>query len=83
MRPKRLIFVAKSSQDLFDEAMFRIFGNIPFCFNQRDDILIGGPTIADHNRTLETVLQRAKDYGVTLNRDKSQFGVKELEFYGF
>ena len=29
MRPKRLIFGAKSSQDLFDEAMFRIFGDIP------------------------------------------------------
>ena len=59
MRPKRLIFGAKSSQDLFDEAMFRIFGDIPNCLNQRDDILIGGTTIAEHNKTLETVLQRA------------------------
>ena len=83
MRPKRLIFGAKSSQDLFDEAMFRILGDIPYCLNQRDDILIGGPTLADHNRTLETVLQRAKDYGITLNRDKCQFGVQELEFYGY
>ena len=83
MRPKRLIFGAKSSQDLFDEAMFRIFGDIPYCLNQRDDILIGGPTLADHNRTLETVLQRAKDYGITLNREKCQFGVQELDFYGY
>ena len=29
MRPKRLIFGAKSSQDLFDEAIYRIFGDIP------------------------------------------------------
>ena len=56
MRPKRLIFGAKSSQDLFDEAMFRIFGDIPKCFNQRDDILIGGTTLEDHNETLEKVL---------------------------
>ena len=83
MRAKRLIFGAKSSQDLFDEAMFRIFGDIPYCLNQRDDILIGGPTLTDHNRTLETVLQRAKDYGITLNREKCQFGVQELDFYGY
>ena len=38
MRPKRLIFGAKSSQDLFDVAMFRIQLN---CLNQQDDILIG------------------------------------------
>lgn len=83
MRPKRLIFGAKSSQDLFDEAMFRIFGDIPNCLNQRDDILIGGVNIADHNKTLETVLQRAKDFGITLNKEKCQFGVAELDFYGY
>ena len=32
--PKRLIFGAKSPQDLFDEAMYRIFGDIPRCLNQ-------------------------------------------------
>ena len=83
MRPKRLIFGAKSSQDLFDEAMFRIFGDIPKCLNQRDDILIGGCTLEDHNKTLETVLQRAKDFGITFNREKCLFGVSELEFYGY
>ncbi|XP_045187538.2 uncharacterized protein K02A2.6-like [Mercenaria mercenaria] len=83
MRPKRLIFGAKASQDLFDEAMFRIFGDIPFCLNQRDDILIGGINMEEHNRTLEAVLQRAKDFGITFNKQKCQFGVKDLEFYGY
>ncbi|MEW8584399.1 MAG: RNase H-like domain-containing protein, partial [Candidatus Thiodiazotropha sp.] len=82
-RPKRLIFGAKSSQDLFDEAMFRIFGDIPKCLNQRDDILIGGCNLTEHNKTLETVLQRARDFGVTFNREKCRFGVCELEFYGY
>ena len=44
-------------QVLFDKVMYRIFGDIPHCLNQRDDILIGGTTIAEHNKTLETVLQ--------------------------
>ena len=83
MRPKRLIFGAKSSQDLFDEAMFRVFGDIPKCLNQRDDILIWGATLEEHNKTLEKVLQRTRDFGITLNREKCQFGVSELEFYGY
>ena len=31
MRSKRLIIGAKASQDLFDETMYRIFGDIPIC----------------------------------------------------
>ena len=34
-------------------------------------------------QTLETVLQLAKDFGVTFNREKCLFGVSELEFYGY
>ena len=41
-RPRSLVFGAKSSQDVFDESMFRILGDIPHCLNQRDDILLGG-----------------------------------------
>ena len=59
IRPKRLIFDAKSTQDLFNEAMFSIFGDIPKCLNQRDDILICGCTLDTHTqKILETLLQR-------------------------
>ena len=83
MRPKRLIFGVKASQDLFDETIYRIFSDIPKCFNQRDDILIGGKNMEEHNRTLEMVSQRALDYGITFNLGKCQFGMDELEFYGY
>ena len=83
MRPRRLVFGAKSSQDLFDEMIYRIFGDIPNCLNQRDDILLGGRNIEEHNKTLEQVLQRAADFGITFNVAKCQFGVDELEFYGY
>ena len=81
-RPKRLIFGEKSSQDVFDEAMFRIFGDIPHCLNQRDDILLGGRDDAEPLEVLRTVLQRANDYGVTFNKEKCQFGRTEMEFFG-
>ena len=82
-RPKTLPFGAKTSQDVFDETMFRLYGDIPRCLNQRDDILIGGRNQAEHDHTLKTVLKRTSDCGVTLNKDKCQFSVKEIEFYGY
>lgn len=63
--------------------MFRIFGDILMCLNQRDDILIGGKNIKEHNATLVTILQRAQDFSITFNLDKCKFGVEELEFYGY
>ena len=83
MRSKRLIFGAKASQDLFNETMYRIFGDIPKCLNQRDDILLGGRNLQEHNKTLEKVLQRATDFGITFNKEKCQFAYTELDFYGY
>ena len=83
LRPKRLVLGAKASQDLFDEMMYLIFGDIPFCMNQRDDILIGGRNMTEHNKTLSAVLQRAEDFGITFNREKCEFGVDEIDFYGY
>ena len=81
--PKKLVFGAKVSQDLFDEIMYCIFGDIPFCMNQRDDILIGGRNMTEHNRTLSAVLQRAEYFGITFNREKCDFGVDEIDFYRY
>lgn len=80
MRPKRLICRAKSAQYLFDEAVYRIFADIPRCLKQRDDILLGGRNLKEHNKTLEAVLHKASDFSITFNPDKCQFGVEE--FYG-
>ena len=59
IRKKRLMFGAKASQDLFDEAIYRIFGDILRCLNQGDDILLGGIHMEEHNKILDAVLQRA------------------------
>lgn len=83
MRPKRLVFGAKSSQDLFDETIYRIFGDIPKCLSQRDDILIGGRTLEEHNETLKKVFERATDFNITFNEEKCQFAAEQLEFYGY
>ena len=82
MQPKRLIFGTKASHDPFDEAIYRIFGDIPRYLNQWDYILLGGRKMEEHNKTLEAFLQRAADFGITFNPDKCQFGVEKKEFCG-
>ena len=47
-KSKRLVFGAKASQDVLHETMLSIFGDIPHCLNQRDDILLGGRDDAEH-----------------------------------
>ena len=62
--------------------MFEIFGNIPLCMNQRDDTTLGGKDREEHNRILEKVLQRAKEYGIKFYREKSEFDKTEIKFFG-
>ena len=79
-RPKRLVFGAKASQDLFDKEINRVFGDIPRCVNQRDDILIGASNRKQHTDTLKTLFQRAEDYGITLNKPKCEFGQAQITY---
>ena len=76
------MFGAKSSQAVFNDAMFRIFGDIHHCLNQRDDILLGGRDQTKHTEVLKTVLKRARDHRITFNREKCLFGVEQKEFFG-
>ena len=62
--------------------MYRIFGNIPRCLNQRDDILLGGKDMAEHDAVLEQVLQQAIDFNVTFNIEKCQFATETIDFFG-
>ena len=63
--------------------MSRIFGDIPQCLHQRDDILIGARNWKEHNETLGSVFQRAEDYGITFNKPKWYFGQSQITFYGY
>ena len=82
-RPKRLVFGAKSPQDVFDEATFRAFRDIPHGLNQRDNILLRARDVAEHRQVLKTVLQRARDHGVTFNKEKCQLAKVQIEFFGY
>lgn len=48
----------------------------------RDDIVVHAPTKELHDVRLKKVLQRLREFNVTLNEDKCKFGVSEIKFNG-
>ena len=71
-----------TSQDEFDRRMSEVLAGIPRVKNNRDDCLIGGRDWKEHNRNLNEVLSRLQSFGLTINREKCEFGKYEIEFYG-
>jgi hypothetical protein len=71
-----------TSQDEFDRRINEILAGIPYVKSNRDDCLIGGKDRNEHNRTLDLVLTRLQDHGLTLRLEKWEFGKEEVEFYG-
>ena len=48
-----------------------------------DDFLIYGKTVQEHDERLRKFLQRLRENGVTLNREKCKFRTDTVEFLGF
>ena len=46
----------------------------------KDDILVFGATVEEHNRSLRTVLKKLEQSGITLNKTKSLFCVQKVKF---
>ena len=83
-RPRRLLFGAKSSQNVFDQAMFRIFGDIAHFLNHRDDILFGGREGAEHRhvlKSLKTVIHWGEIMGSCLTKGYASLG-EQIKFFG-
>ena len=71
-----------TSQDEFDRRINEILAGIPYVKSNRDDCLAGGKDWDEHNKTLDQVLTRLQDHGLTLKLAKCEFGKEEVEFYG-
>ena len=72
-----------NAQDFFDERMATVLRGIPNVVNYRDDILGGGSDLKEYQDTLEKVLQRLQQHGLTLDPKKCQFNLNEVDFMGF
>ena len=80
---KRLNFGTNSASEIFQHTIQDVFNGIPGCRNISDNIIIFGKTQNEHDKTLEMILQVAKQRNLKFNFAKCQFDQTQLEFFGY
>lgn len=82
-RYNRMPFGIANAPAIFQKLIDQIIGGIPNTVAYLDDILITGKTTADHLQTLDTVLGRLAEFGLTCNPSKCSFFKDEVTYLGF
>ena len=82
-RYTRLPFGAASAPAIFQRTMDTILQGLDKVVCYIDDILLTGVDDNDHLKTLEAVLQRLEQHGITLKKGKCTFLSKSVEFLGY
>lgn len=80
---ERLPFGITSAPEYFQKRMNEILDGMPGVVNMMDDVLVFGSNQQEHDERLHRTLERLHKAGITLNKEKCQFSVKELSFLGF
>lgn len=78
----RLPFGISSSTEHFVMKFSKILSNVQNVVYHVDDVLIWGSTVEEHDKVLREVLSRMEKEGITINQQKSVFGVKKIEYLG-
>lgn len=81
-RFKRLFFGVKCAPEIFQRIMQNLLRDIPHVRVFFDDIIIFSKTLSAHKLHVQQVRQRLEENGLTINVEKSVFGVKQIDFLG-
>ncbi|UYV82799.1 K02A2.6-like, partial [Cordylochernes scorpioides] len=81
-RFKRLPFGISSAPEVFQRKMKNLLESQSGVNCHMDDIGIWGATQEEHDERLRCVLRKLQDSGLTLNKEKCIFSVKEIKFLG-
>ena len=65
-----------------NKAPRQVFGRIPNFHIIPDGMIIAAPTLREHNDTVESIISKKFEVGITLNPEKSIFNAKEVPFWG-
>ena len=80
---KRLAFGLSNGPASWQKYVDSILKDIPGLFCYLDDILLCSADVNQHLSTLETVLKRLSDNGLTLALDKCEFGRSTVDYLGY
>ena len=78
--PFGLSIAPSTWQQVINDTLFEGLGS--FCCAYIDDIIIWSPSVEQHRRDVQTVLQRLRDEGLSINVEKCEFDVEETCYLG-
>ena len=81
-RYKRLMFGLSSAPEKYQKVISDVLKSCDGVANIADDIIVFGTNASEHNARLHAVLNKLQESGLTLNRDKCQFRLSKLTFFG-
>ena len=81
-RYKRLMFGISSAPEKYQQVIHQIFQDCEGVQNISDDIIVHAPSQELHDIRLKQALNRIKERGLTLNKEKCQFNLNKLIFMG-
>ena len=78
----RLPFGTSVSAEIFQRKLLEALEGLPGIVCIADDVIIHGRDMAEHDHHLSGFLQRCKEKGIKLNRDKLELRLSEVTFIG-
>ena len=75
-------FRISSVPEHFQKRMNEILKDLPGVVCLIDDVLVYGSTEAEHDKHLQAVFEQMQSAGVTLNKEKCEFGKTTIKFLG-
>lgn len=78
----RCPFGISVAPEVFQRYSETAFGDIPGVIVYCDDLLICGDTEEEHDAILNKVFERAKEHNVRFNKNKFQYKLKEVKYFG-
>ena len=78
----RMPFGLKNVGQTFQRCMDNILASIPHVFIYLVDVLVASPTVAEHKKDLQRVMEALEKHGLVINGEKCQFHKSQVEFLG-
>ena len=78
----RMPFGLRNAAQTFQRFIDQVLHGLPFVYVYINDFLVASTSPQEHQRHLRLVFDRLKQFGITINCAKCEFGVLKLTFLG-
>lgn len=79
----RMPFGLCNAAQTFQRFMNEVLSGLEFCYVYIDDVLIASKDMDEHEKHLRMLFKRFRDFGLTINIKKCEFGKPEITFLGY